>query len=312
MIKIFNCSNSKERPSSRKLGGPFINEFVQMLMKYGHLFDVSFVNNINESDVLFTNDIFPSYLLKINKPKIKRMDGVFWQQNLHNRNIPFIEACYISDHVIFITNYSKKSFETFYNINEIKKYSTITHWVDSGFDIPAKKFNGIFYSMATNWSRSEKRLNEIIRFAKIYPQYKINLIGTCDSSLPSNIIKHDYLKTDSIEFKNILVESSVFLNLTCKDAATKTVCTSINSNIPVLYSGSGGVSEIVKEHGIKIYEEDSIEILDYIPELNEKDIINGTEKIIEQYDEISSKLSISKKYLLESVNSYCEIFKQYS
>ena len=44
MVRIFDCSNSIDRPISRGYGGPIINEFVSLLHKYATDFGCIFVN----------------------------------------------------------------------------------------------------------------------------------------------------------------------------------------------------------------------------------------------------------------------------
>lgn len=297
---------------NRSFGGPIQNEFVGLLHNHSSEFGCEFVDNEEWCDIIFTNDVYPSNLIYSSKPKIKRMDGVFWQENFKERNEKYNRAALESDVVIFISEYSKDSFEQLYHKHHPNSF-VITHWVEKVFEYTStKNFNGVFFCMATDWKRPEKRLNEVIKFANLFAEYTIHLVGTCDSELPKNIIRHGYLDTSSILFENIIKDSSTFLNLTCKDAATKTVCTSINYHLPVLYSKSGGVSELVKDCGYGISEKDSIEFLDHIPELNDSSIKEGCSHFINNYGEYKRNIQNRnpENLLKTSCKQYFEIFKQ--
>lgn len=120
MLKIFDCSNSEERPMNRNFGGPIQNEFVSLLHKHSNNYFVKFVDDVNECDIIFTNDIYPEYILEIDKPKVKRMDGIFWQTDLKERNEKYNKAAEQSDLVIFISEYSRNSYYKLYG-NHLKK-----------------------------------------------------------------------------------------------------------------------------------------------------------------------------------------------
>lgn len=221
MLKVFDCSNSSSRPANRNFGGPIQNEFIGLLHKYSKNYGVIFVDSIDECDLIFTNDVYPEFVLTSNKPKVKRMDGVFWMEEYRHRNEKYNLAAKQSDLVIFISEYSKKSYEKLYS-DKIENSKVIQHWVEKKQPFYFYgEFNNTFFAMATDWSRKEKRLGELIKFSKL-TNCVIHLVGTCEVEVPSNIIRHGYLEPDSEEFTNILKQSSAFLNLTCKDAATKT------------------------------------------------------------------------------------------
>jgi len=294
MYRVFDCSNSSSRPSNRGFGGPVMNEFVELMHKYASAYGFEFVDSADDADVIFTNDVFPPHVQNLDIPLVKRMDGIFWQSDLVQRNNAYIEAALMADMVIFITEYSKNSFDTLYNneFHQLKDYAVATHWTDpTGLpkvDISDIQIPTVFVAMATNWNRPEKRMNELIRFASTH-NVVIRLIGTSDGiELPPNIIPYGYL-TSTDDITNVFSQSHAFINLTCKDAATKTVCTAINYGLPVLYAGSGGVSELVKEYGLGIEENNTIEVLDYIPQLDE--VHSGYMKFVGKYAEYKRNLA---------------------
>src|SRR5271157_1891360 len=228
MVKIFDCSNSKYRPKTRNLGGPVMNEFVKLMHDYAGNYDCKFVENLYEADVVFTNDVFTPEVLATNLPRVKRMDGIFWQKNLFERNLPYVEACKQSDKVIFISKYSRDGYYRFFH--EKLNDCVVHHWTK----IPVKhdtifyqwerlssSSNFSFLAIATDWSRPEKRLSEIIKFAEMFLDDTIILVGKCNKKLPKNIYKTGYLNIELNEFITLASMSNAFLNLTCKDAATK-------------------------------------------------------------------------------------------
>lgn len=300
MFRVFDCSNSSTRPSNRGFGGPVMNEFVALMHKYAPAYGFEFINNANDADIIFTNDVFPVDVRDLGIPMVKRMDGIFWQHDLIHRNHAYNESAMMADGVIFITEYSRNSLKTLYpnEFNQLRNHVVSTHWTDPT-DIPKVNISDVqtptvFVAMATNWNRPEKRVNELIKFASTH-DVVIHLIGTTDGiKLPSNIIPHGYL-TSSEAVSSVFNQSHAFINLTCKDAATKTVCTAINHGLPVLYAGSGGVGELVQNYGMAIEENDDIQILDHIPQLNPDKVHSGYMKFMNEYSKY--------KRVLPSVNT---------
>jgi glycosyltransferase involved in cell wall biosynthesis len=316
MIKIFDCSNSNEKPSSRGYGGPVMNEFVALMHKYAPHYGCLFVDELNDANVVFTNDIFPSYVRGRGVRLVKRMDGIFFQKELIHRNEPFIESASIADCVIFITQYSKNSMKAFYphEFGQLT-WNVVTHWTDPGtftkiprsVDVPS-----IFTAMATNWNRSEKRLNALIKFAKLFP-VTIHLIGKSDGiELPKNIIPHGYL-SDQSQIYNIMKQSHAFINLTYKDAATKTVCTAINYGLPILYANSGGVSEMVGRYGVGVHEPNDFAILESIPSLSDDAITDAYGRFKDQYIYLYDSINRDPEDKLgKSLEGYFEVIKRVS
>ena len=101
-MKIHDCSNSSERPANRGYGGAVENAVVTMLKRYAPAFDSEFVDDPHHADLIFTNDVYPSNIVHLDIPRVKRMDGVFWQHGLKHRNVALNSAALISDHVTHI------------------------------------------------------------------------------------------------------------------------------------------------------------------------------------------------------------------
>lgn len=293
-----------------------MNEFVALMHQYAPRYGCLFVDELDEAGVIFTNDIFPSYVRERGIRLVKRMDGIFWQKDLTHRNLPFVESASIADSVIFITKYSKDSLKAFYPAEyESLTWNVVHHWTDPGsfpkiprsVDAPT-----VFTAMATNWNRSEKRLDDLFKFADLFP-VTIHLIGTADGiDLPQNIIPHGYL-SDQTEIYSVMKQSHAFINLTCKDAATKTVCTAINYGLPVLYANSGGVSEMVGRYGVGVCENNDFVILDHIPSLSQDALTDAYNRFLHQYTYLCDSIARDTEDKLgKALEGYFEVLKRCS
>ena len=85
--RVYDCSNSSERPPHRSESfGPKENDIMRGLKKYCNVFGCEFIDQPQDADVIITNDIYPKDILALDKPRVKRMDGVFWENRLKDRN----------------------------------------------------------------------------------------------------------------------------------------------------------------------------------------------------------------------------------
>jgi len=297
MIKIYDCSNSEERPVHRNTGGPKENDIVRYLKMYCSNYDCEFVNDIHTADVIFTNDIFDKKSLETGLPRVKRMDGIFLQKDLLSRNELYNRAAEQANRVIFITKYSYDVYNKLYNVSNLKKCDIIHHWVDCHIfnpkhDYKRKRYD--FCASATDWNRAEKRIADLISMANIFPLMKFCLIGKADNiKLPVNIDSLGYIPFPDV-MATILKTCHAFVNLTYRDAATKTVCQAINCGLPVLYSATGGVSEMIEycnlSYGYGIPEDNQIKIYEEIPHLEHDEIHNSTIHFFEHYQDYKDNI----------------------
>jgi glycosyltransferase involved in cell wall biosynthesis len=299
MIKIYDCSNSYERPPHRGGGGPVQNDIMRYLKENAHNYDSMFVEELEKCDVVITNDVFPKNVLDSKKPLVKRMDGVFWHNNFIGRNKQLVEAALQADRVIFISDYSSDSFYNIYGIKTMGQMaynSVIRHWVDPKIfnnipRIPNKKF--IFAASATNWQREEKRFLDINNFANLFQDScHIILIGKNPHPMlmvSQNITKLGYIESPE-KMAGIFNSCDGFLNLSYRDAATKTVPQAISCGLPVLYADSGGVGEMAGEYGIGIKEYQDYSILNDVPRLTESQLEDGYIRYMINYSNIKEKL----------------------
>lgn len=259
MTKIYDCSNSKYKPQHRGNGGPKENDIVHYLKKYSKNYDCEFTDNILIADVIFTNDVFPPGVLKLeNKKFVKRMDGVFWHENLIERNIPLNEAAKFADNVIFISEYSKNSYFKLYG-DKLKDFSVNIN-ISEPLNIEKKEYNDKpkkWISIANDWDREEKRLENTLIFSELVEE--LILVGKIDKNikLPNNVKSIPYISNKEDLYKEI-IKCDAMVSLSYRDSCPKTVAHSLECKVPVLYSDTGGHIEMVKNNGLGIPEENKI------------------------------------------------------
>ena len=298
MIKIFDVSNSDERPDHRNGGGPLENDVMRYLRENAEKYDCKFVDFNRGADILITNDVFPKMYKKSKKPKLKRMDGIFFQEEYLERNIPLNNAALEADHVIFISEFSNKSYLAVYD-DALKSSSVILNTVDPKFFVKKYSYYSpkkqTFLAIASDWKRPEKRLIDVMNFAML-TNSTIYLIGRApnDVKFPSQIISCNYLDINTeagmYQINNYSKYCDAFLNLSYRDAAPKTVCQGLCYSLPVLYANSGGVSELVGEHGIGIKDEVKSLIENSIPQLDRKEMISAFKLFKSQFKDLSNKM----------------------
>lgn len=315
--KIYDCSNSPFRPPHRQESlGPTQNDIMASLKKYCADYDCVFVEDPNEADAIITNDVFPPDILALNKPMIKRMDGVFWDEG-GKRNELLNIAAQQADYVIFISGYSAASYYKMYG-QDLKYTNVVLNEVDGNVFYPeglrSKRF--MWAASASNWARHEKRFPELIKFAKLVEPLGqgINLIGKCDMDVPKNVIKHGYLSED--EIRNVLNKSAAFVNLSYRDAAPKAMCQAISCHLPVLYANSGGAHELCP-FGIQIKEKDPISYKgtdpvfeDKAPEISKIEMDLSLSYFILQYHYISYYAQRYQNRHKRMLGKYFDIIKE--
>jgi glycosyltransferase involved in cell wall biosynthesis len=211
------------------------------------------------------------------KPKVKRMDGIFFQPELVERNIPYVKSCQMANHVIFVSKYSLNCYNNKYGRLPGKK-TVILNWVDEDIFYPSppkEKTNPTDYvAVATSWARPEKGLSRLLDIAKMLgPKDTLFLIGTMpdDIELPPNVKPLGYMS--EFRLANTLREMDVLINASENDAAPKVIPEAICCGLMVLcYQSGGSVEFLTGNNGSRTfgyyfkYNSDVIERLNYIRE----------------------------------------------
>lgn len=305
-IKIFDCSISSERYKHNSGIGPRENDIISNLKKYANDYDCEFTS-LDNCDVILTNDIFPSHILNIDKPKIKRMDGIFYLNHNIERNDNLNKSAEYSNHTIFISEYSKNTLHTLYPNIKLENETVILNSSDDSIFYNTNKSDKLIFSaISTNWNRSEKRFNSLIDFANEIEE-TIYLIGYTDKELPKNIINVGYIN-DYKKLNQILNQTTAHINLSYRDAAPKTVCHAIACGLPILYAESGGVSELV-DSGVSIKDEKDMYFCDEIYNLNLNDIMLSYEKFKNNFSNLRKNSLGIKVNHQKTMKQYFDILK---
>lgn len=321
-IKIFDCSNSTERPMNRGFGGPVENTIVRDLKKYASLYGYAFVDDIDDANIIFTNDVFTRdaeiRALDFGVPIVKRMDGVFFQDALRSRNESLNLAAQQADLVIFISEFSRDAYNALYGkLQPVINQCVILNWVDDAvFKFEDHSFQTTperFVAAATSWNREEKRLNAIIELAHKNPSKEFHLIGDTsklDIALPTNVFGVGYIEDESM-LCDILGDMDAMICTAFRDAAPKTVAQGLAVGLPVFYANSGGVPELVRSNGLSFGIRDMHKFYDKIPAAYGH--ILAFDIFCDEYSQIVKYMN-HKSNRLENRYQYviCSYFEQFS
>lgn len=314
--KYFDCSvnDYSNRNHNKESYGPIENDIMRDLTKYSHLYNFKRVYDYTKADVIVTNTMYPDDILewsdRKNIPLIKRMDGIYWQNDLKHKNSRLNLAALQSNEVIFISNYSKLSLLNLYNIEPIKSTVILNDVDDIVFykrNIKNDRFTWV--TSATNWNREIKRLNVIKELSRFIKNDVIKLIGHCDEDLPDNIIKCGYIDNDE-KMSEIIGSSDAFISLFFRDSGSKVTCQAVQCGLPILHTSSGGLMEIVKTNGIVVNDYNEIDFLDKTPKLDMDDVICGYNDLKDYYNDILDIYEKRAPYQ-DTLSKYFEIMKKY-
>jgi glycosyltransferase involved in cell wall biosynthesis len=319
--KIYDCSNSIERPVHRGSGGPVMNDIMRYLHERAEDYYFKFIDSPEEAEVIITNDVFPKSILELGKPLVKRMCGPFWQNDMSYRNDILNASAKLADRVIFISEYSRKQYINCFgdNLNSRVVLNSVDDSVFYPVDIMPKNHDFTLVAQVTNWNRKEKRLTDLIKFAEINPRISFTILGTIEEkNLPSNMLCMGYL-SDPNDIAYIFNSSDGFINPSYRDV-TKTISQAINCGLPVLYADSGGCSEMVKnkggcDFGIAISDHNTLDMEDEVPPLNLEAMQIALDKFRINFRQMQHELSqfdrkLSFRIMLDGYfGTICELLK---
>jgi len=312
IIKYFDCSinSHSNRNHSDVSLGPVENDIMKDLNQYSILFGFARTYNYEDADIIITNTIYPDEILEWSEkhsiPKIKRMDGIYWQDDLVYKNDKLNKAALESDHIIFISKYSQDALKELYGY-ELNS-SVILNNADDTIFFPREKPDFRLVSSCSNWGRDGKRLGYLIELAKNIEE-EIHLIGNCDIDLPGNMIKHGYIE-DQYQMSKIIGESHLFISLFYRDAGSKVTCQAIKCGLPVLYVTSGGLNELVWGNGVSINDDVTIGFKNTIPNLNIDEILEKYKELKVSYKDIMKNFKQREPYY-RTLENYFNVMKQY-
>lgn len=315
-IKYFDCSINEISNLNHNIQsyGTFENDIMRDLGKYANNFGFERIYDYKCASIIITNTLFPKDVLIFAKnnniPLIKRMDGIYWQKNLLYKNKYHNEAALSSNYVIFISEYSKNTHKTLYNLDI--NGEVILNNVDDTIFYPnsnkKQKHTLKLVTSCTNWNRDGKRFNELIEFSKNIEE-NIYLIGKCDSIVPKNIIKCGYIE-DQNTMANIIRNCDIFLSFFFRDAGSKVTCQAIQCKLPILYSKTGGLPEIIKDYGVSIPDYSNIDFLNETPPLNINNILESYDLLKTNYFNIRQKYTQRESYQ-STLGNYFKVMRRF-
>lgn len=317
MINYYDCSINEISQKLHNINsyGPKENDIMYDLGIYANKFGFNRVYDYKLADIIITNTYYTEEILEwsnINKiPRIKRMDGIYWNNNLLYKNELHIKAAKISDHVIFISEYSRKSLKDLYNIyfdnSSVILNNSESHIIKKSYDL-SDSFRWV--SVCSNWNREDKRLNEIVKLAKVFNNDIFTLIGVCDiDRLPNNIIKVGYIE-DRKRIQEIIIQNDAFISLFFRDAGSKVTCQAVQCQIPILYTNSGGLPELVNKNGVIVDDYTNINILEKTPKLNTESLIISANNLKSNYNKFILNYNKRENYI-ETIREYFNIAIKY-
>lgn len=304
--RIYDCSNSSERPAHRSVSkGPSENDIMRGLKKYAHVFGFEYIDNPEDAEVIITNDVYPSNVLVLDKPRVKRMDGVFFLEHLKERNEPLNQAALQSTIIVFISEYSQYSFIALYGKGTDDSF-VIPNCVDESvfFPLPKKIGNPYWMASASNWAREEKRYEDLMVFARDVMSHgeQLMVIGECDEEYVPNVVKVGYID-DEREMNRVINMGKAFINLSYRDPAPKVVCQAVNCKLPILYANSGGTPEMVNA-GVAIKDESKMNFEGSVPRLKLGDMRTAYDEYWDRMKELRMEAQSKDTSYMEMLGTY--------
>jgi len=310
--KYFDCSNNTISNETHNIDslGPIENDIMKDLNQYSFLFGFKRTYDYKEADIFITNTIFPDEILEWSEqhsiPKIKRMDGIYWQDNLIHKNTLLNKSALESDEVIFISEYSKNTLKELYNLEP--NSTLVLNNADDTIFYPREKSNFRLITSCSNWEREGKRLEYLIELAE-HIKDEIHIIGKCVRDLPKNMTKHGYIDSQK-EMSKIIGESSIFISLFFRDAGSKVTCQAVKCGLPVLYTTSGGLSELVRGNGISVTDNVNMDFRNDIPPLDINEILQKYNDLKHEYEYMVKNYKQREPYY-RTMERYFNVMKKY-
>ena len=311
------------------VGGPQVkiqklnNKFPEKLLNFNILYLISNNQYLTKS----TLNLFK----KKNIPIFLNQNGVYYptwyKGNYSKKNLEMSYAYHLSDYVFWQSNFCKMASDKF--LGKRKGNGEILYnSVDTQAFKPIRKSNKYFTFLITgNIDKNNNyRITSVIEalrdMYKLDKSVRLIVAGNIESSNHlKRIISQMKLekvvnfigKFNQIEAPKIYQLADAYITMAYKDNCPSAVLEAMSSGLPVLYSASGGLPELVnRETGIGLYVENSWEKIK-IPK--KEDILKGMFEIINQKNSMSeaARIRVLEKFDLKSWYKRHEfIFRNFS
>jgi len=248
--------------------------------------------------------------------------------DLQERNEPLNDAAYQAAHVIFVSEFSRRSYYQLCG-EPLKSESVALNWVDTDTFYPRFDFSNDgpqrWLAVATSWKRDEKRghLLEYFRTAVMQFNHCITIVGNdvaeCfgdDSEFLRNerLVKIvDYVESPE-ELADLMRHHDALVNLSYRDASPKVVAEAVSCGLPVLYANSGGVPEMVP-YGVGIHDYNSCQVedgADWISYLSGLQMKLAMHQFLERWQNLrraSLRSELPKQRMWNMLNHYYDVFR---
>ena len=222
----------------------------------------------------------------------------WFKGNYQQKNLKMSEAYHAANYVFWQSNFCKKASNKFLEKGWAKE--VLYNAVDTNFFIPSKNKNKIFTFLITGniSKRNNYRLTQLLiafrEILKLNSNLQLIIAGNIEdkeyifSKILQNKIREKIIFLGSfkqIDAPKIYQLADAYLTITFQDNCPSTVIEAMSCGLPVLYSSSGGIPELVDiNSGIGLEVKQSWEQIQ-VPNVNK--IVDGMLKIIENKKSMS-------------------------
>ena len=285
------------------IGGPSVK--IQKLSKIFPEYNWNFNTVYLLSNSIYLNSISINLIKKKKLPILLNQNGVFYPQGFkgdwQKANSRMSKIYHSADYVIWQSNFCKKASEKFLGKRK-GRGEILYNAVDTSIFTPNSKFsNKKFTFLITGNIRKDSNyrilsvlfaLKEIIKLDK---NIQLTIAGSIEDQKYLNFIirslkLEDYIiflqKYTQKEAPEIYQKADAYITMSYQDNCPTAILEAMACGLPILYSSSGGVPELVgEEAGLGIHVEENWHQTK-VP--SKSDIINGMKEIIK------NKINMSK------------------